>query len=470
MTTSQAGNQLPFTDTGNGERFVMRHGQDVRYVPTWRSWLVWDGTRWRRDDMCELERRAKDTARAIALEADWYDDMASRKATFKHAVATEASHRLKAMLLCAQSEPGIAVRPDAFDSHPMLFNCASGTVDLRTGALRPHVRTDLLTKRSSVTFDLTAECPGWIKFLGRIFDQDQQVIEYVQRAIGYTLTGDTQEQVLHLLHGHGQNGKSTFLEVVADLLGDYGMQADFTSFLDGKGGGPRDDIARLAGARMVRSSEVGEGKRLNESLIKSLTGQDTIAARFLYSETFEFRPLFKLWFAANHKPAIRGNDLAIWRRIRLVPFMVTIPPDDRDPNLLEKLRNELPGIFNWAIAGTLAWRERKLKAPPVVEIVTQQYRSESDVLGAFLDECCETGPGHEVPASDLYTAFKGWCESNGEWCPSQTQFGRRLDDRGFSWRRTSTHKVRKGLRLGEAAVAAVGRKNGHKTLFGERDN
>jgi putative DNA primase/helicase len=465
VTANGAGTQFPFTDAGNGERFIARHGQDVRYVPTWRTWLVWDGVRWRQDDVCELERRAKETARAIHLEADTIEGV-DRSATFKHAASSEDARKLRAMLTCAQAEAGIAVRPDAFDAHPMLFNCANGTVNLTSGALCAHARANLLTKRSPVTFDQTAECPRWLKFLDRIFDQDQQVIEYVQRAMGYTITGDTQEQVLHLLHGHGQNGKSTFLEVFADLMGDYGMQADFTSFLDGKAGGPRDDIARLAGARMVRSSEVGEGKRLNESLIKSLTGQDTIAARFLYSKTFEFRPVFKLWFAANHKPVIRGTDLAIWRRIRLIPFLVTIPPDDRDPELADKLRAELPGILNWVIAGALDWHRKGLKAPPIVQIVTDQYRAESDVMGAFLDECCETGNTLEVPASELYRGFKRWCEENGEWCPSQTHFGRRMDDRGFGSRKSNGVKIRKGLKLGELAAS----RNGHKSWFEEKSN
>lgn len=460
MTLNTAGGQFPFTDSGNAERFIVRHGQDVRYVPTWKSWLVWDGTRWRRDDVCELERRAKETARAIHLEADAVRD-ADRAATFKHAAASENAHKIKAMTFLAQE--AVAVRPVAFDAQPMLFNCENGTIDLTTGLLKPHNRADLLTKRSNVSFDAAAECPRWLRFLNRIFDDDAAVIAYVQRAMGYTITGDTSVQVLHLLHGLGQNGKSTFLEIFADILGDYAMQADFTTFLDGKTGGPRDDIARLAGARMVRSSEVGEGKRLNESLIKSLTGQDTIAARFLYSETFEFRPLFKLWFAANHRPVIRGTDLAIWRRIRLVPFMVTIPPDDRDPDLARKLRAELPGILNWVIAGTLAWQQakRELKAPPIMEVVTSQYRAESDVLGTFLDECCETGQGYEVGASDLYKAFKDWCEVNGEWCPSQTHFGRRLDDRGFQARRTNTAKLRKGLRLGTVATG----RNGNSSWF-----
>lgn len=450
MTSNGAGGQYPFTDAGNGERFIARHGPDVRYVPTWRSWMVWDGTRWRIDDVCEPERRAKETVRAIHLEVDTYEK-ADRQKTFKHAVDSESAHRLDALLRRARSEEGIAVRPDAFDAQPMLFNVANGTVDLTTGRLRPHCRADLLTKMSTVTFDSSAQCPLWIKFLNRVLDNDQDVIAYVQRAMGYTLTSDTSLQILHFLHGLGRNGKSTFMEIFADLMGDYGMQADFTTFLDGKKGGPRDDLAALAGARMVRSSEVGEGKVLDEAMIKALTGQEAIRARHLYSKGFEFKPTFKLWLSANHKPVIRGTDLAIWRRIRLVPFMVTIPLDDIDPALPDKLRTELSGILNWVLAGVLAWQQEGLKAPAIMQIVTDQYRVESDVLGTFLSECCELSPSYEVGASDLYLAFKRWCERNKEWLPSQTMFGKRLDERGFSVRRTNTHKIRKGLQLGPGA-------------------
>jgi putative DNA primase/helicase len=447
------GGQFPFTDAGNGERFIARHGLDVRYVSTWRTWMVWDGARWRLDDLCEPERRALETVRAIHLEVDGYET-ADRKATFKHAVDSESAHRLDALLRRARSVGGIAVRPDDFDAQPMLFNCANGTVDLTMGQLRPHNRADLLTKRSAVSYDSAAGCPQWIKFLQRVLDQDEDVIGYLQRAMGYTLTGDTNAQVLHLLYGLGRNGKSTFLEVFAEVMGDYGMQADFSSFLDGKKGGPRDDLAALAGMRMVRSSEVGEGKVLDETLIKALTGQETVRARHLYAKAFEFKPTFKLWFSANHKPVIRGTDLAIWRRIRLVPFMVTIPLDDIDPNLGDKLRAELPGILNWVVAGALAWRRDGLKPPPIMQIVTEQYRTESDVMGAFLSECCDVGASYEVGASELYLAFKRWCERNKEWLPSQTHFGRRLDDRGFTVRRTSTHKIRRGLQLGPGAPRA----------------
>jgi putative DNA primase/helicase len=248
------------------------------------------------------------------------------------------------------------------------------------------------------------------------------------------------------LHGSGSNGKSTFLEVLQALLGDYGVQADFATFVEKKGDGPRNDVARLAGARMVRSSEIGEGKRLNESLVKSLTGQDTIAARYLYSEAFEFKPTFKLWLAANHKPVIRGTDHAIWRRVRLIPFTVTIRDDEKDETLKDRLLTELPGILQWAVAGCQQWLESGLRPPDVVMAATQAYQSESDILGAFLDECCELGTGLEVAAGDLYAAYRKWAKDNGEFELSQTAFGRRIEERGFDVRKNGI-KYRRGLRL-----------------------
>lgn len=453
------------SDLGNGERLAFLHGKDLRWVPPWREWLVWDGRRWDFDKTLEIGRRAKETARSIYVEAQRAEDN-RREAIGKWAVQSESRSRVEAMIELAKAEPGIAVPAEALDVDPWVFNCANGTLDLRTGELRPHRREDLLTKTSSVPYDPDARCALWESFLLRIFRDDVALIDYVQRALGYSLTGNTGEQVLHLLHGTGSNGKSTFLEVMALLLGDYGAQADFTTFLDNKDRGPRDDIARLAGARVVRSNEIGENKRFNEALIKSLTGGDIIAARFLYAKTFEFRPQFKLWFAANHKPVIRGTDHAIWRRVRLIPFEVTIGDHEKDPMLLEKLRRELPGILRWAMEGCQAWMERGLAAPDIVLAATEEYREESDMLGAFLEECCELDPSWKVPSTLLYEAFVGWAKRNGEYEMSQNQLGRRLKERGYHDEKSSGVKYRRGLRLKPGALPNT-RDAG---LFGGRDD
>ena len=297
---------------------------------------------------------------------------------------SEAAGRIDAMSRMARSEPGVSISHADLDQQVWSLTVKNGTVDLRSGKLGPHDRGHLATKMTSIDYDPDAECPVWRATMSVLFAGDVPLMEYVQRAIGYSITGDTREQVLHLLYGTGANGKSTMLDVIAQLTGEYGMQADFQTFLEtGARSGPRNDVARLAGARLVRSSEVGENKKLNEGLIKSLTGGDIVSARFLYSEDFEFKPQFKLWLAANHKPVIRGTDYAIWRRIRLIPFEVTITPQQRDEALPAKLTAELPGILAWAVQGCQDWLADGLRPTERVLAATDEYRAESDVLGAF---------------------------------------------------------------------------------------
>jgi putative DNA primase/helicase len=436
------------TDVGNAQRLVAAHGHDIRYVPRWRTWMVWDGRRWRRDETGEVERRAKQVVRDMMREAAALADRDTRTALATWALRSEAATRIKAMIDLARSEPGVALPHTAFDGEPWKLVVANGTLDLRTGTLGPFDREDLISKTVDIDFDPAAPCETWERTLGVIFGGDRELIAYVQRAVGYSLTGDTSEQCLHLCHGTGSNGKSTLLDILAELSGEYGQQADFTTFLDRRhDAGPRSDVARLAGARLVRSSEVGDHKRLNEGLIKSLTGGDIITARYLYSEDFEFRPQFKLWLAANHKPLIRGTDYAIWRRIRLIPFEVTITPDQADRDLPRKLRAELPGILAWAVAGCLLWQRDGLQPPARVLAATADYKTESDVIAAFLEDCCELGEHHTESAGRLYTAYRKWCEDNGEFAQTNTRFGRDLSDRGLVVKKGRDGKVRCGLRL-----------------------
>lgn len=458
------------TDTGNGERFATAYGDVVRWVERWRAWMVWDGQRWvKGNEEMEVQRLAKEVVRTIYREAERFDRKEQREMVAKWALASEMKPRLNAMLECAKTERPVPMRTDTWDASPWLLNVMNGTLDLQTGTLRPHSKDDYLTKLTPIVYTPDAICPTWERFLLRIFEEDLHLCDYVQRAVGYSLTGTTGEQVLHLMHGTGSNGKSTFLEVLAALLGDYSLQADFTVFLDDKGRGPRDDIARLAGTRMVRSSELGEGKRFNESLVKSVTGGDTIACRFLYSDTFEFRPQFKLWLAANHKPVIRGTDHAIWRRVRLLPFTVTIGEEEKDPLLLDKLRAELPGILAWAVNGCQLWLENGLGAPDQVLAATAAYREESDVIGSFLDECCDISNGQNHPqkarSSDLYSAYQKWAKDNGEYELSQTLFGKRLQERGFVVEKSGGVKYRKGLTLHYVPA----NKPPERSMFGNQD-
>jgi putative DNA primase/helicase len=426
------------------------------------------------DETGAVERKAKETAESIYKEAATATDPDERQALAKWAVCSESEARIRAMISLAKSEPSIAVAADQLDADTWLLNCLNGTIDLRTGELRPHQRDDLCTKQVPVEYDPDASCPRWNDFLAEIMGYKLLLASFLHRAVGYALTGDTSEQVLFLLYGTGANGKSSFLETIKAVLGDYARQADPATFLARKHDSVRNDVARLAGARFVSAIEAEEGKYLSEALVKSVTGGDTVAARFLYSEFFEFRPQFKIFLAANHKPLIRGTDNAIWRRVRLVPFTVTIPSDQQDKHLLEKLRAELPGVLAWAVRGCLVWQKHGLEEPKEVQAATESYRDEMDLLGGFLSECCIQGPAAWATAKDLYQAHALWCSANGEHQMGQRRFGINLAERGFQSCK-GTHGVRiwRGIGLvarvteGGASSAKVTHEGGHRGLSQE---
>lgn len=423
------------TDLGNARRLVALHGTNIRYCYPWGKWLVWDGRRWARDETGKLERLAKETVKSIYAEAAEIADEKYRQAVAQHALRTESEGRRKAMIASAMSEPGVPILPEHLDRDPWLFNVLNGTLDLKTGKLRPHDRTDLLTKTASVDRDPIATCPNFLAFLERILPGP--IISFLQKALGYSMTGITREQVLFFLYGLGANGKSTLLEVIQALLGDYATQTSSDTFLvKPRGGAIPNDLAALKGARFVAAAEVEAGRRMAEVLIKQLTGGDKITARFLHGEFFEFKPTFKLWLSANHKPVIRGTDHAIWRRIRLLPFTVQIPKEEQDRELPEKLKAELPGILNWALAGCLQWQYGGLEPPEEVTSATQTYREEMDVMADFLAERCFLAPGASATAEELYSTYTKWSEDAGEKRPmSQRSFGMALTERGFQRRR-----------------------------------
>jgi putative DNA primase/helicase len=415
------------TDLGNSERFIAHHGEDIRYCYPWRKWLVWTGARWERDDAGRVHKLAKETVRLIYREASDAEDEDRRKALAKHATQSEAEAKIRAMLELAKSEAPIS--PDDLDADPWLFNTANGTIDLRTGVLRDHRREDLITKLAPVEHIPAATAPAWEHFLQRVLP-GEDLRGFVQRAAGYSATGNTSEQCMFINHGTGANGKSTFQETISAALGDYAMRTPTEMLLAKRSDGVPNDIARLKGSRFVSASETEEGRRLAESRIKDLTGQDTITARFMRAEWFDFEPVHKLWLSTNHKPEIRGTDQAIWRRIRLVPWTVVIPPAEQDKKLSEKLRAELPGVLAWIVQGCLEWRRKGLQAPEEVRRATVEYRAEMDVVGAFLAECCVIAPEHDVSAADLYKAYGEWCKDTGETQVKQRRFGGQLTERG----------------------------------------
>ncbi len=425
--------EFHLTDTGNAMRLVAAHGDDLRYCHPWARWFAWDGRRWPEDLSGEIQRRAQETVRGIYTEAQNAATEATRKDLASHAMKCESESKRNAMVSLARSEPGIPVLPEEFDRDPWLLNCENGTLDLRTGKLRPHGRDDLITALAPVEYDPQADAPTWRAFLNHVMDGNAALIEFLGRAVGYSLTGDTTERIVFLLYGTGANGKTVFLESIRAMLGpEYSRRTPTETLLARRGTDIPNDVARLRGARLVSASESDEGRRLAESRIKDLTGGDTITARFMRAEFFEFRPEFKLWLATNHKPTVRGTDEGIWDRIRLIPFTVRIPEPERDKQLLDKLRDELPGILAWAGKGCRAWQKDGLSVPPEVRQATGAYRAEQDVLGAFLDERCVLQDNAQATAGDLFKMYREWAEAAGERAVSRTRFGLQLAERGLT--------------------------------------
>jgi P4 family phage/plasmid primase-like protien len=434
-------------DTANARRLVRFYGERLRYCHPWSRWLVWDGRRWRSDDTAQVERWAKDTVRRIYFEAGSARNQEQQERLAKHAVKSGSAKALREMIALSRSETGIPVLPDELDRNPWLLTVGNGTVELRTGELRPHAPGDLITKGIETPYDPEARCPRWERFLQEIMP-DAETVDFLQRAVGYSLTADTREQCFFILYGSGANGKSTFVETLLALLQEYALRTPTETFLAKKGDTIPNDVARLKGARFVSASEVEEGRRLSESVVKQLTGTDTMSARFMRGEWFDFRPCCKLWLSTNHRPTIRGTDEAIWRRIRLIPFEQTFPPERRDPDLLAKLAGELPGILAWAIRGALLWAEKGLEAPGKVRNATGQYREEMDTLLDFLQDETEEAPEAFTPSKDLYERYLTWAQRSGEKRPmSKRAFGLRLGERGFSPHRTEEARGWKGLYL-----------------------
>lgn len=443
---SPGGRPKQSSDLGNSERFVIAHGEDLRHCAATKRWFFWDGKRFAPDATGEVKRRAKLTARGILLEAAVQDIDKHRTELVAHQIRSESERAIRAMITLAESDKAVAVRLEDFDRDPLIFNVLNGTIDLRTQQLREHSRDDFLTKIAPVNYEPAATCPAWQKFLSEVLP-DPEVVGFVQRAIGYSLSGDITEEAMFLLYGCGANGKSKFLEGLRYVFGDYAMTTDAGTFMVTRGQPVRNDLARLRGARFVTAVESDAGKRLSEALIKLFTGGDTVSARFLYSEHFEFHPNFKLWLATNHKPRVLGTDEAIWRRIRLIPFSITIPKELRDHKLAEKLKAESSGILNWCLAGFRDWQAGGLGEPECVSAATADYRASQDVLGSFLAAKTDLVPNGEARAAELYAAYRQWTEANGEYQMTEKDFSSALVDRGFEKDRDKYGRFWKGISI-----------------------
>jgi putative DNA primase/helicase len=438
----------PVNDTERAQRFAKKCANELKYIQAWKRWLLWNGVRWVPDEDGAVFRKAQEIPRLLQKEAAEIEDDDKRKKAFVAAIRAGDRSKLEAMIKLAECQPGIAASPTLFDSDRWLLGVANGVVDLRTGEFREARKEDYITKQAGVAYDPAATCHLWEKFLLRVFAGDAELISFIQRAVGYTLTGEILEQCLFFPYGTGQNGKSTFIESMHQLMGTYAVKASPALYtLNRWGTEPEAEIARLKGTRLATGSETEEGARLAEARVKDSTGGDTLTGRELYGHPFNFSPTHKLWIYGNHLPDIRGNDDGIWRRIKLIPFEVKKPDEAKDPKLPEKLLKELPGILNWAIRGCLEWQKRGLGTPATVIEATTEYREEEDEIGEFIGEKC-TCAG-QVERSDLHDAYREWAEGRGVRMPMTTKaFAKRLRVRpGISELKSNGRRYWNGISL-----------------------
>lgn len=404
------------TDFGNAERFVARNRGRVRYCPQRNRWLLFTGSRWEWDEGGGAMRLAKETVRAIYGEAERCDDDDARKATAKHARESEKASRLQALLALAQSEEGVSVTLAELDADPYALNCSNGTIDLRTGTLRPHDARDLITRTTGVPFDPAARSELWDRVLHDATGGDADLAEYIQRVLGYALIGVPLERAFFFLYGPPGTAKSTLVGAFHDALGSYAVSASFETWLTRANvGGNRGDLVRLAGARLVTSVEVRCGARWDEALVKATTGGDEIVASAKFESEVSFRPSFTLVLAANDAPNAREDDEGLWARMRRVPLIAQIPPERQDPTVKTRLREpeHASAVLAWMVAGCLDYQKNGLGSCSAVQASTAEYRKELDHFSDFLSDCCEFESYSRISRRDLRVAYEEWARETG---------------------------------------------------------
>jgi putative DNA primase/helicase len=424
--------QFPQTDSGNAELIARLFGKQLRFNHARQCWLIFRNGHWEVDRDGEAYRLSKRAARERAKAGNDLKDDNERQEAVKWALHSEQEPRLRAALKLAQSTPPLADDGKSWDSDPFLLGVQNGVINLKTGKLREGRPEDRITLRASVPYDPSAKCPRFEQFLREVFRDDRELIGFVQRAIGYSLTGAVTEQCLFLCYGEGANGKSKLLEAIRHVIGGLAHNLPFSAFeLAGRSTIP-NDLAGLVSKRFVTSAETNENVRFNEARLKALSGGDTLTARFLYGEFFSFEPTAKFWLAFNHKPRVTDDSHGFWRRIRLVPFMAKFEGSQDDKGLPDKLKAEARGILNWAVQGCLSWQSEGLGEPSAVNAATKAYREESDPLAEFLDEQFERSPKGRVPSSLLCEAYGEWAQANGEERLAPRALASRLGSRGFT--------------------------------------
>ena len=402
-------------DTGNGERLVQKFGHLIRWISETNEWMVWGEKGWRKDNTGTLMRMTKSVLQDLFDEA--YEDDEVDAVKLKHALASGRMERRKAMIASAGYEKEVFTSINDWDADGWVLNVENGIIDLKTQTFRERTPADLCMKQSPVKYDPAATCPLWESAMNKWMCGDQSLIEYVQTALGVTLTSDTSVQALFFNQGDGENGKDTAFGVIAHVMGTYCQNVNFMTFAETKNHSEhRNDLASLAGAvRMVTSCESSDGHSLDEGVIKQVTGCSPVTCRQILGKPFTYMPQYKMWFMSNYEPVIKGNDWGIWRRVKKIPWNYTVKPEEKDPNFVEKLKAEAPGILNWMLAGLKRYIALGYKLPPckAVEDATAQYRKDMDIVGRFVDERLAIQPTATALSAEIYRVYVEWCRANG---------------------------------------------------------
>ena len=441
--------EMQFTDVTNANYFLKAFGDRIRFCVTWNKFLIWNGTCWQTDTRSSVESMCVKFVHKMYRGLRFISDLQLQKDFEKHLIKSESYRRIQALVGLVKVSEEIIVEDFELDKDEYFFNVKEITLNLKNGKGIVPEPKHLITKKSNFIYEKDAKCPTWDMFLMQIFNNDLGLIHFVQKAMGYSLSGNVSEQCLFILWGTGANGKSTFLNVLQYLFGDYACSTMIETFMK-KNSEQSNDLARLKGARLVTTSEVEQGKPLSESLIKQITGEDVLTARFLYGEYFSFKPTFKIFMATNHKPKIKGADNGIWRRIKMIPFTVTIPPERRDKNLSDKLIAENSGILNWLIKGYAMWKKEGLKdEPKAVREANEEYRFDMDSVGTFIMECFEmdTSLMWRLDNKLLYDTYLKWCNKNNERPLSHKGLSMRMQEKGFKRRVSNSQRYWVGLVL-----------------------
>jgi P4 family phage/plasmid primase-like protien len=434
-TPEETGQPPEYAEDSLATRFTEQHATSLKYVAKWGRWLLWNGSHWQEEDTL----KAYDLARGICREAS-AEVMSWAKPNIRLAAAIASAKTVAAVERLAKADRQHATTLEQWNSYGLLFNSRSATIDLRTGVGREHSRTDYITKIAGASFDPTMATPLWDAFLAKVVP-DPEVRAYLRRVCGYCLTADISEHALFFFYGLGANGKGVFLNTLRAILGDYATAAPAEMFMVSQAQRHPTEIARLAGVRLVVSQEVERNQRWAESKINALTGGDPIVAHFMRQDDFEFYPQFKLALAGNHKPSLRSVNEAVRRRLQMIPFTVTIPVSERDPELRDKLKAEWPGILASFVEGCREWQKNRLNPPKAVLDATEAYLAEEDTVGRWIEECCAVDKIYKAYSSELYANWLAWCERVGERATSQKKFSQTLLDRDFTQARDSSGKM-----------------------------